>query len=469
MTEIKWFKLDSHTFDRAEFKYLGKADENGALYQLCWIKLLCEAAKRGEGGRIYIYKDRCVSLRELSILIDMDEDVICDALSLLVAFGMVKYDETSGLVIKNFSEYVGEGYGTREEYADPEGEEEFAEQELSEEEAKRERNREAQRRWRERQKERKATVKETDNDVILRNTESNDTVINSNSKHNDTVIQRNTERNENNAYTVISSPKNIFIEENRIEESRIEDKRKEEIRKEKTNNNLSHSLSDNAHDGFGVTDGDEDKSVSCKGASHTLASPPPAHAEEKEREEIKCRYGIFNNVYLTESELTRLRAEFGDTLSELIDDLSLGMESEGRSYNNHFATLLRWGKNQYAPRVRQNYAAQKSSEANAISDPERSARDSAAGNAIYATKRSGGDTGEGLSAGGGYNGSGRRECGADRSEENSARSAFDPNASGFRTQKKDSYRGGFEPIRNLTREEAEEAFRLALERSAASG
>ena len=408
MTEIKWFKLDSHTFDRAEFKYLGKADENGALYQLCWIKLLCEAAKRGEGGRIYIYKDRCVSLRELSILIDMDEDVICDALSLLAAFGMVKYDETSGLVIKNFSEYVGEGYGTREEYAAPEGEEEFAEQELSEEEAKRERNREAQRRWRERQKERKATVKETDNDVILRNTESNDT-----------VIQRNTERNENNAYTVISSPKNIFIEENRIEESRIEDKRKEEIRKEETNNNLSRSLSDNAHEGFGITDGDEDKSVSCKGASHTLASPPPAHAEEKEREEIKCRYGIFNNVYLTESELTRLRAEFGDTLSELIDDLSLGMESEGRSYNNHFATLLRWGKNQYAPRRKgdtqsENYGVQENF---------------------------------------------HRE-----SEYSGSRGKYEDKA-----QKKDSRTSACESVRTITPTEAEEAFRLALERSSSAG
>jgi hypothetical protein len=145
------------------------------------------------------------------------------------------------------------------------------------------------------------------------------------------------------------------------------------------------------------------------------------------------------------------------------------MESEGRSYNNHFATLLRWGKNQYAPRVRQNYAAQKSSESNAISDHERSARDTAAGNAIYATERSAGDTGAGLSAGGGYNGSSRRECGSDRIEENSARSAFDPSAGGFRAQKKDSYRGGFEPIRTITKEEAEEAFRLALERSAASG
>ena len=431
MTEIKWFKLDSHTFDTAEMRYLGKADKDGALYQLIWIKLLCEAAKRGEGGRIYIYKDRYVKFRELSMLLDMDENVICDALSLFVALDMIKYDETSGLVIKNFSEYVGEGYGTREEYAAPEGEEEFAEQELSEEERRREYNREAKRRSREKRRlqqeaedgvcadpyntnERNPNVKAVKNEFDSVKTVKNDVKneFDSVKDVNDYVIDsvKNVKQN------VKNSPKNIFIEENRIEESRIEDKRKAEIRKEETNNNLSRSLSDNAHGGFGIADGGEYKSVSCKGASHTLASPPHAHAEAKENENVNNYYGIFNNVCLSESELTRLRVEFGDTLPELIDDLSAGMESEGRSYNNHFATLLRWGKNKYAPRRKAGFDG-----------------------AAYA-RSAAGDIG------------------------GASRDSF-----GGKAQKKDSYRGGFEPPRTITDEEAEEAFRLALERSAASG
>ena len=328
MTEIKWFKLDSHTFDRAEFKYLGKADENGALYQLCWIKLLCEAAKRGEGGRVYVYKNRAITLRELSILLDMDEYTVVSAIALLDALGLVKYDEVSGLVVRGFSEYVGEGYamGERDSQIDEESDDDD-EPSMTDEEIKKERNREAQRRWRERNKKRNAAAKESENEQILRNAEDidsvirrNNTVTNSNEKRNNTVIQRNTERNESNADSVISAPKNIFIEENRIEESRIEDKREEEIRKEENENNfsLSHSLPNGA----------------CR------------------EEEKKSYYGVFKNVCLSQSELTQLRARFGDSLPSLIDELSTGMESSGKSYNSHFATLLRWGNNEYAAKAR---------------------------------------------------------------------------------------------------------------------
>ena len=234
MTDIKWFKLDSHTFDTARMKYIGKVDKNGALYQLIWIKLLCEAAKLGDGGRIYVYKGRSIRLGELAILLDMEEEQVGDAMALFDALDMVKCDDLSGLVIKNFSDYVGEGYGVYEDSSGLDGEEEFAEREyeMTEEELKRERNREAQRRWRERQREIKSEAQEKQNGLSLNKADRNNgviqsndgvinrnkTVISSNSNRNDTVIERNTEHNENNADSVISSPKNIFIEEKRIEE-----------------------------------------------------------------------------------------------------------------------------------------------------------------------------------------------------------------------------------------------------------
>ena len=466
MTEIKWFKLDSHIFDSAEMRYLGKLNERGAAYQLIWIKLLCEAAKRGDGGRIYVYKDSYVTPRQLSMLVDMNEDVLTDALSLFDALGMVKYDDISGLVIRNFSDYVGYGFASDEYDRDAEYEEAEA-PEISEEEKKRERNREAQRRWRERQKIRKAEATEADSatdlsaeDKIIRSnyernnrnngvTESNNSVITRNENRNNSVITRNMERNESNDYTVISSPKNIFIEENRIDknridESRTEDKRKEQITKEENENNyLSRSLSDNAYGDFGIDDGDGSGYLTHKGASHTLASPPPAHAEEKERDTVKRSYGIFENVYLTDGELRELEARFGGALPSLIEDLSTGMESEGKSYSNHYATLLRWGKNKYAPRVKPSCES---------------------GEPLASFGQGAGDNRADSFAARGCGGSVRRECGDD-GEENSPRDAPNWRGGGFGAQKKDSYRGGYESVRHLTKEEAEEAFRLALERS----
>ena len=416
MTEIKWFKLDSHTFDTAEMKYLGKAEEGGALYQLCWIKLLCEAAKRGEGGRVYVYKNRAITLRELSILLDMDEYTVVSAIALLDALGLVKYDEVSGLVVRGFSEYVGEGYGMgeRDSQIDEESDDDD-EPSMTDEEIKKERNREAQRRWRERNKKRNAAAKESENEQILRNAEDidsvirrnntvtnsnekrNNTVTNSNEKRNNTVIQRNTERNESNADSVISAPKNIFIEENRIEESRIEDKREEEIRKEENEKTLSHSLPNGA----------------CR------------------EEEKKSYYGVFKNVCLSQSELTQLRARFGDTLPSLIDELSTGMESSGKSYNSHFATLLRWGNNEYSAK--------------------RKAATPCGGMPFAVGDRRGGDPTHNGRSDGSY--APCRSSGFGAVADTEAQKRPPQNKS----------HGG--TVRTITPEEAEEAFRLALERS----
>ena len=557
LTDIKWFKFDPHTFDTAQMRYLGGAHERGALYQLVWVKLLCEAAKCGDGGRIYIFKGRVITTRELSVIFGMDEDTVAMAVCLLTDMGLLKYDGESGLVVRDFSDYLGEGYlgaVREEEPAEDCLDTEDEEAELSEEEIKRERNREAQRRWRERNKQKKAANKE--NGVILRGGNSNnsvtqseknrnESVIISNSERNCTVIERNTERNESNTDCVISPPKNIFIEEKRIEESRIEDKRKEEIRKEETNNNFSRSLPKaslregggpsltvegacemhsiplgNGYENkatrdlpqspsvpapsrkeppgrgcemYSLSQGNENESeadISPQGA------PPPAHAEEKEREEIRSYYGIFNNVYLSGSELTRLKAEFGDILTELIEDLSCAMESDGRSYNNHFATLLRWGKNKYAPKRRATPSGGAGGNGGngGVGGKGENGGDgynrndsSYDGFAAFSSESSGaGGKGDNGGVGGkGYNGGDKDYNGGAGGNGGNGGAGGNGGNGGYYSrggenaggnygqdsgaQKKNSYRSGYEPIRNLTREEAEEAFRRALERTAAGG
>lgn len=56
-------------------------------------------------------------------------------------------------------------------------------------------------------------------------------------------------------------------------------------------------------------------------------------------------YGRYENVFLTESEYAELLRDFPDRLDRLISELSSYMESTGRSYQNHAATIRRWAEN----------------------------------------------------------------------------------------------------------------------------
>jgi len=53
-------------------------------------------------------------------------------------------------------------------------------------------------------------------------------------------------------------------------------------------------------------------------------------------------YGEFRNVLLTDSELTRLQERFGTEADTLIQRLSVYIESSGKRYKSHYATVLNW-------------------------------------------------------------------------------------------------------------------------------
>lgn len=71
--------------------------------------------------------------------------------------------------------------------------------------------------------------------------------------------------------------------------------------------------------------------------------------EEKIREEdnkkpIRHKYGEYENVYLSDSELEKLKEEFPLDWSERIDNLSSYIASTGKTYKNHLATIRNWAK-----------------------------------------------------------------------------------------------------------------------------
>ena len=64
-----------------------------------------------------------------------------------------------------------------------------------------------------------------------------------------------------------------------------------------------------------------------------------SHASEKES---SCLYGRFGNVRLSVEEYRELRKLYPYDCQRMIDQLSAYMKSTGKTYQDHFATLLLW-------------------------------------------------------------------------------------------------------------------------------
>lgn len=60
------------------------------------------------------------------------------------------------------------------------------------------------------------------------------------------------------------------------------------------------------------------------------------------REEDQKRFGIYNNVLLTVSELNELMRLYPDDYKDMIENLSMYMKSKGKIYDDHYATMMRW-------------------------------------------------------------------------------------------------------------------------------
>lgn len=83
------------------------------------------------------------------------------------------------------------------------------------------------------------------------------------------------------------------------------------------------------------TDGKRKKGASTDG----YATAPAKAAPEK-----KGAYGCYGNVKLSDTDLSKLKAEFPADWQERIDRLSTYMDSSGKSYKNHLATIRNWAR-----------------------------------------------------------------------------------------------------------------------------
>lgn len=66
--------------------------------------------------------------------------------------------------------------------------------------------------------------------------------------------------------------------------------------------------------------------------------------EEGEKNIVRNTYGEFDNVLLSADEYVNLIKEFPSDYNDRIDSLSSYMESSGKTYDNHYATIKFWDK-----------------------------------------------------------------------------------------------------------------------------
>lgn len=65
---------------------------------------------------------------------------------------------------------------------------------------------------------------------------------------------------------------------------------------------------------------------------------------EKGNKETRHKYGEYKNVLLSDTDLEKLKSEFPTDWETRIEKLSCYMESTGKSYKNHLATIRNWAR-----------------------------------------------------------------------------------------------------------------------------
>ena len=64
--------------------------------------------------------------------------------------------------------------------------------------------------------------------------------------------------------------------------------------------------------------------------------------ESINKENIKRKFGEFQNVYLTDEEYRKAKEKYPTLADSMIEELSIYMKSKGRQYKSHYATVLAW-------------------------------------------------------------------------------------------------------------------------------
>lgn len=76
----------------------------------------------------------------------------------------------------------------------------------------------------------------------------------------------------------------------------------------------------------------------------TKESSTNIQTTKESKKEPRHKYGEYENVLLSDTDLAKLKAEFPNDWHERIERLSAYMASTGKSYKNHLATIRNWAR-----------------------------------------------------------------------------------------------------------------------------
>lgn len=71
-------------------------------------------------------------------------------------------------------------------------------------------------------------------------------------------------------------------------------------------------------------------------------------AKTKSKKPARHKYGEYNNVLLSDEDFEKLKAEFPNDYQKRIDRLSEYMQSTGKAYKDHLATIRSWARKEQA-------------------------------------------------------------------------------------------------------------------------
>lgn len=88
--------------------------------------------------------------------------------------------------------------------------------------------------------------------------------------------------------------------------------------------------------------------ANCSKPKQSVATITETITETETITDTTLTCGIYDNVTLSPSDLEKLKREFPDDYEERIDRLSEYMESSGKTYKNHLATIRNWARREAA-------------------------------------------------------------------------------------------------------------------------
>ena len=89
---------------------------------------------------------------------------------------------------------------------------------------------------------------------------------------------------------------------------------------------------------------DIDKDIDKELDNNILSdSDEPEQPTPKKNKPVKHKYGEYNNVLLTDDELSKLKTEYSD-FEDRIERLSSYIASTGKAYKSHYATIRNWAR-----------------------------------------------------------------------------------------------------------------------------